>query len=44
MEHAFPPEKRDYLFKISLIRGNFPVERRENVCSINIPTGISGIS
>ena len=25
MEHAFPPGKQDYLFKISLIPGNFQV-------------------
>ena len=50
-EHAFPPGKvsngkQDYLLKIPLIiiPGNFQVEHPENVCSINIPTGISGIS
>ena len=47
MENAFPPEsfqwKQDYLFKIPLIPGKFSVGRTENVCSINIPTGISGI-
>ena len=39
----FPTEKHDCLFKIPLIPGNFIVERPENVCSINISTGISGI-
>ena len=38
MEHAFPPEKQDYLFTISLIPGNFPVERPENVFSIKVQT------
>ena len=39
----FPTEKHDYFFKIPLIHGDFIVERPENVCSINIPTGIFGI-
>ena len=39
-----PAGKQDYLFKIPLIPANFPVERPENVCSINIPTEISRIS
>ena len=48
MEHffstgKFPTGKQDNLFKIPLIPGNFLVERPENVCSINIPTEISGI-
>lgn len=29
MEHAFPRGKQDYLFKISLIPWNFPVEARK---------------
>ena len=47
MEHAltqFPTQKQDYLFKIPLLFRNFLVEIPENVCSINIPTGISRIS
>ena len=40
----FPTGKQDYLFKIALILGNFPVESLENVCSINMPTRISRIS
>ena len=39
----FPTEKHDYLFKIPLIPSSFMVERPENGCSFNIPTGISGI-
>ena len=30
----FPTGKQDYLFKIPLIPGNFPVERPENVCNL----------
>ena len=37
----FPTGKQDYVFNIPIIRGNFQMERPENVCSINIPTGIS---
>ena len=49
MEHAFSPEifqreNRTTFFQIPIIPGNFPEERPENVCSINIPTGILGIS
>ena len=39
-----PAGKQDYHFKVPLISGNFPVERPENVCSINIPNEISRIS
>ena len=35
---------RATFFKIPIIPRNFPVERPENVCPINIPTGIFGIS
>ena len=50
MEHAFSPEiskgktARATFFKNPIIPRNFPVERPENVCPINIPTGIFGIS
>ena len=50
MEHAFSPEisnaktARATFFKIPIIPRNFPVERPENVCPINISSGIFGIS
>ena len=39
-----PMEKQDHLFRSSVYSRNFPVERTKIVCSIYIPTGISGIS
>ena len=36
-----PTGKQDYLLKIPLLPGNFSVECLENVCAINIPSGIS---
>ena len=40
-----PAGKWDYFSKVHcLIPGNFPVERPQNVCAINIPTEISRIS
>ena len=40
----FQEKNRTTFFKIPLIPGNFLVEIPENVFSINIQTGISGIS
>ena len=34
--------KRDYLFRISVCPGNFPVRRTKKTFTIYIPTGISG--
>ena len=47
MDHEFPfgifrPEKQDYLFRCSVARGNFPLERLETEpCSIYFPAGFS---
>ena len=37
-----PFGKRDYLFRISVSPGNFPVGRAKKTFTIYIPTGISG--
>ena len=47
MELEFPfgifrPEKQDYLFRCSVVPGNFPSERLEKPCSIYFPAEFSG--